>query len=107
MRLEWEKRKPPELVLDKQRVLEAMANEARAIFREPGRLPSRTGEFADSVDTEIEADGSISVGPTGERNLTIARVFARRGEALFELSPNEVARITAAAQAEINRQAKE
>ena len=63
---------------------------------------SDTGEFADSVRVVVEGL-AVYVGPSGERNTTIARVFAKRGRDLFEVRDSERAEIVAAAQAAIDR----
>jgi hypothetical protein len=96
-------RSPSGLFVDEAKVLTAMADEAIAILHEAGRLPSKSGEFADSIQAEL-VDGAAVVAPTGARNETIARVFKKRGIDLFAFDSREQTRIVRAAQEEIDRQ---
>ena len=91
------------LEVDEKAIRVAMAREGQRILQAPGRLPSRSGSFARSIGVVVEGL-DVLVGPTTEKHLTIARVFAKRGLDVLAFSPAEEARILQAGQTEFERQ---
>jgi hypothetical protein len=94
-----------ELVFDREKLLEVVARAAEEILQARAHSSGhvRTGTFAESIKARV-VDGQVLVGPEGERNQIIAKVFASRGIDLVTLTDAELAQVEAAMRLEMDRQ---